>query len=178
MTDSERGTDVARRTGLRAFNKTKTFFNDHDMILEKIDQESDIGIDAILTLFRRGRDAGRYVNLQIKGGQTYKRKAHVDDLYSKRRGMVSLRSADWKLWKEVQPSRGYEGHHIIDVDERLKPFGVMPDLCTLSYKIGRWVGLGYDDKIMTGWGSMGKSQEDAEATIAQLNAEHGGVEIS
>jgi hypothetical protein len=24
---------------------------------------------------------------------------------------------------------------------------------------GRWVGLGYDDKIMTGWGSMAKTAE-------------------
>lgn len=40
---------------------------------------------------------------------------------------------------------------------------------------GRWVGLGYDDKIMTGLGSMAKTPEDAEAMIARLNQEHGGV---
>lgn len=43
---------------------------------------------------------------------------------------------------------------------------------------GRWVGLGYDDKIMTGWGSMAKTAEDAEAVIGNLNREHGGVEVT
>jgi hypothetical protein len=34
--------------------------------------------------------------------------------------MASLRSTDWRLWKDIEPSRGYEGHHIVDVDVRLK----------------------------------------------------------
>ena len=120
MTNPEPDPDAARRIGLRAFNKAKTFFNEHDMILEKIDQENDIGIDAILTFVRTGPDAGRYVNLQIKGGRKYKRQTHVDDLYREQRGMASFRSADWRLWKEIEPPRGYEGHHIIDVDGRLQ----------------------------------------------------------
>jgi len=41
---------------------------------------------------------------------------------------------------------------------------------------GRWVGLGYDDKIMTGWGSMAKTHDEAEAVIARLNRERGDVE--
>jgi transcriptional regulator with XRE-family HTH domain len=41
---------------------------------------------------------------------------------------------------------------------------------------GRWVGLSNDGKIVTGWGSMAKEHDDAEAVIAQLNREHGGVE--
>jgi len=40
---------------------------------------------------------------------------------------------------------------------------------------GRWVGLGYDDKIMTGWGSMAKTAEEAEAVIAGLNQASGQV---
>jgi hypothetical protein len=40
---------------------------------------------------------------------------------------------------------------------------------------GRWVGLGYDDKIMTGWGSMARAHDDAEGVIAQLNREHEGI---
>jgi hypothetical protein len=40
---------------------------------------------------------------------------------------------------------------------------------------GRWVGLGYDNRIMTGWGSMARARDNAEAVIAQLNREHGGV---
>jgi hypothetical protein len=41
---------------------------------------------------------------------------------------------------------------------------------------GRWVGLGYDDRIMSGWGSMAKTREDAEAVIARLVAT-GGIKI-
>ena len=40
---------------------------------------------------------------------------------------------------------------------------------------GRWVGLGYDDRIMTGWGSMAKTRENAEAVIVQLNRSRGGT---
>jgi hypothetical protein len=39
---------------------------------------------------------------------------------------------------------------------------------------GRWVGLGYDDRIMTSWGSMAKTRESAEAVIDRLNHSHGG----
>ena len=40
---------------------------------------------------------------------------------------------------------------------------------------GRWVGIGYDDRIMTGWGSMARTHDAAEAVIAELNAEHEGT---
>ena len=46
----------------------------------------------------------------------------------------------------------------------------------LSMK-GRWVGIGYDDKIMTGWGSMAKTAEEAEAAIAHLNQTYGQVPL-
>ena len=32
-------------------------------------------------------------------------------------------------------------------------------------------------KIVTGWGSMAKEREAAGAVIAQLNQDHGGVEV-
>jgi hypothetical protein len=67
MADPERDPDAPRRVGLRTFNKTRSFFNEHDMIFERIDLESDIGIDAILTFVRRGPDVGRFVNVQVKG---------------------------------------------------------------------------------------------------------------
>jgi hypothetical protein len=41
---------------------------------------------------------------------------------------------------------------------------------------GRWVGLSNDGKLVTGWGSMAKEHDEAEAVIARLNQEHGGVE--
>jgi hypothetical protein len=40
---------------------------------------------------------------------------------------------------------------------------------------GRWAGLGHDGKIMTGWGSMARTQDDAEAVVAQLNTEDEGI---
>ena len=102
-----------------AYNKTKTFFNANGLMVEKIDQENDIGIDAILTLARSGRDAGLSVNLQIKGGRKYKRKLHVDDRYG-RMGWASYRKTDWQLWTDVTPPRGFEGHHVVDIDSRLR----------------------------------------------------------
>jgi hypothetical protein len=44
----------------------------------------------------------------------------------------------------------------------------------LSMK-GRWVGIGYDDKIMTGWGSMARTHDAAEAVIAELNSQQDGT---
>ena len=38
---------------------------------------------------------------------------------------------------------------------------------------GRWVGLGYDDHIMTGWATMGKSREESEQAMADLIEERG-----
>lgn len=35
---------------------------------------------------------------------------------------------------------------------------------------GRWVGLGYDGKIVTGWGSMARSEDDAREVIETLKA--------
>lgn len=42
---------------------------------------------------------------------------------------------------------------------------------------GRWVGLGYDGRIMTGWGSMAKTCEGAEAVIERLDQGHEGFNI-
>jgi transcriptional regulator with XRE-family HTH domain len=38
---------------------------------------------------------------------------------------------------------------------------------------GRWVGLSNDGKVITGWGSMAKEHDAAEAVIAHLKQEHG-----
>jgi hypothetical protein len=35
---------------------------------------------------------------------------------------------------------------------------------------GRWVGLGYDGRIMAGWAAMGQTQEKAEDTMQELIA--------
>jgi transcriptional regulator with XRE-family HTH domain len=38
---------------------------------------------------------------------------------------------------------------------------------------GRWVGLGYDGRIMTGWASMGQTREESEDTMARLMQSEG-----
>ncbi len=38
---------------------------------------------------------------------------------------------------------------------------------------GRWVGLGFDSKIMTGWGTASRSKDEAVALNEQLQAERG-----
>ena len=42
---------------------------------------------------------------------------------------------------------------------------------------GRWVGLSNDGKIITGWGSIAKEHDAAEAVISQLNQNYGRIEI-
>ena len=49
-------------------------------------------------------------------------------------------------------------------------FVVHPHGLTMS---GRWVGLGYDGRIMTGWAAMGQTQEEAEDTMHKLIASEG-----
>src|SRR5262249_21083554 len=41
---------------------------------------------------------------------------------------------------------------------------------------GRWVGLGYDDQIMTGFASMAQNREEAEAAMTRLI--HSGGEVA
>ncbi|WP_226360299.1 helix-turn-helix transcriptional regulator [Pseudonocardia sp. ICBG1142] len=40
---------------------------------------------------------------------------------------------------------------------------------------GRWVGLGYDDQVMTGWATMGSTREDSARTMSELIAVRGGT---
>jgi transcriptional regulator with XRE-family HTH domain len=40
---------------------------------------------------------------------------------------------------------------------------------------GRWVGLSYDGKVVTGWGAMAHSEDDARGLIADLK-EHGSTD--
>lgn len=42
---------------------------------------------------------------------------------------------------------------------------------------GRWVGLSHDGKIMTGWGSMAKSEEAVRGAIEDLKAHDGQAEV-
>ena len=49
-------------------------------------------------------------------------------------------------------------------------FVLHPHGMTMS---GRWVGLGYDGRIMIGWAAMGQTQEEAEDTMHRLIASEG-----
>src|ERR1022692_751101 len=111
---------VPRVVGNSAVNAAQTFFEQHDLIFNRIDQRNDIGIDATLTLARSGRDAGLQVNLQIKGGRSYKRATHIKEFYERYRGYLPFQAIDWQLWYEVNPRQGFDGHHIVDMDKRLK----------------------------------------------------------
>lgn len=41
------------------------------------------------------------------------------------------------------------------------------------YMAGRWVGLSYDGKVVSGYGSMAKTHDDAEAAIGRMKDEQG-----
>jgi hypothetical protein len=39
---------------------------------------------------------------------------------------------------------------------------------------GRWVGVSYDGKIVTGWGGMGRSEQETRSIIERLKTEEAG----
>jgi transcriptional regulator with XRE-family HTH domain len=43
---------------------------------------------------------------------------------------------------------------------------------------GRWVGLSYDSKVVSGWGAMARTRDEAEAVITRLKEEPGSIEPS
>lgn len=43
---------------------------------------------------------------------------------------------------------------------------------------GRWVSLSNDGKVITGWRSMAKEHDAAEAVIGRLKQEYGGAGLS
>ncbi|HEX5299300.1 MAG TPA: hypothetical protein VFW50_20130 [Streptosporangiaceae bacterium] len=43
---------------------------------------------------------------------------------------------------------------------------------------GQWVGLGYDDRIMSGWASMGKTREESENAMVSLIESEGVARVN
>ena len=43
----------------------------------------------------------------------------------------------------------------------------------LTDELGRWVGLSYDGKIVTGWGAMARDERAAKDAIAELRERNG-----
>jgi hypothetical protein len=66
-----------------------------------------------------------------------------------------------------------------DVDGSVRSKGTMyfvlhPHGLNMS---GRWVGLGYDDRIMTGWAAFGQTREETEATMNRLLESEGAPSV-
>ncbi len=43
---------------------------------------------------------------------------------------------------------------------------------------GRWTGLGYDNRVMTGWATMGQSRAESEQAMAELKQSKGVPDVS
>ena len=43
---------------------------------------------------------------------------------------------------------------------------------------GHWVGLGYDDRIMTGFATMGQTRDESESTMIDLIASQGVTPVN
>jgi hypothetical protein len=54
---------------------------------------------------------------------------------------------------------------VVNAAKRTMYFVLHPHGLNMS---GRWVGLGYDGRIMSGWASMGQTREESETTMASL----------
>ena len=66
------------------------------------------------------------------------------------------------------------GRFVLFMDERLTFDGVRAVLHPHGLNMsGRWVGLGYDGRIMSGWASMGQTREESETTMASLISSEG-----
>jgi transcriptional regulator with XRE-family HTH domain len=84
-------------------------------------------------------------------------------------------SGELRLWDNEILMGWYASTEAANRDKGTMYFVLHPHGRRMS---GRWVGLSNDGRLITGWGSMAKDHDEAEAVIAQLNQEHGGVEIA
>ncbi len=61
-------TNSIAKTGV---NYLRTIVEDHNCIFQKIDQENDVGIDALIELVKDERPTGNFIAIQIKSGKSY-----------------------------------------------------------------------------------------------------------
>jgi hypothetical protein len=58
-------------TAKAGINYVRTLIESHNCIFQKIDQENDVGIDALVELVRNERPTGNFIATQIKSGNSY-----------------------------------------------------------------------------------------------------------
>lgn len=65
---SYKETNITSKTGL---NFVRTVVEDAGSLFHKIDQENDLGIDALIEFVRKGQPLGKQIALQVKSGSSY-----------------------------------------------------------------------------------------------------------
>jgi len=83
-----------------------------------------------------------------------------------------LWSGELRLWDNEILMGWYASHDGSIRSKGTMYFVLHPHGMNMS---GRWVGLGYDDQIMTGFASMARSREESEETMARLIHSDGEV---
>lgn len=58
-------------TGKAGINYVKSIVDSHNCIFQKIDQENDVGVDALIELVKDEIPTGDFVATQIKSGNSY-----------------------------------------------------------------------------------------------------------
>jgi hypothetical protein len=58
-------------TSKAGINYVRTIVESHNCIFQKIDQENDVGIDALIELVKNERPTGNFIAAQIKSGKSY-----------------------------------------------------------------------------------------------------------
>ena len=74
-------------------------------------------------------------------------------------------SGELRLWDNEILMRWYAANDGSIRSKGTMYFVLSPARADMS---GRWVGLGYDGRIMSGWASMGQTREESETTMTSL----------
>lgn len=62
-------------TAKNGINYIRTIVECHNCIFQKIDQENDVGIDALIEIVKNEEPTGKFIATQIKAGNSYFDKA-------------------------------------------------------------------------------------------------------
>lgn len=62
---------ITNSTSKSGINYLRTIVESHNCIFQKIDQENDVGIDALIEIVRDERPTGNFIAAQIKSGKSY-----------------------------------------------------------------------------------------------------------
>jgi transcriptional regulator with XRE-family HTH domain len=120
--------------------------------------------------FRNGVEKIASQQVEIKQEGTFMRIATVTRGLSEEEGGYHW-SGELRLWDNEILMGWYAARDGSVRSKGTMYFVLHPHGLNMS---GRWVGLGYDGKIMTGWASMGQTREQSEDAMARL-VESGGM---